>query len=251
MEDFNYALTKESKPTSALLSEWLEDSASNITNRTDIYLSFANIASDKQEPGKDNTKTTEAGQAEKLDKELKDFAAKSLEDPSHSMQRFQKAVDKFCSTADKETAMDELSDTWSSINTRMKIGNEALYYDRKEEIARQPGRKELEALHKQKEDVFFRKLINLPYEESRRIEDLMKWQDGETKAEHRDRIRKGLANNKSMLSAYNEMEAAEDNIEASKSAREKELDKLLRQIKTESNVMLDIVEKAYVRSSLK
>lgn len=251
MEDFSFARRDEREQSSALLTEWLEAAKPNFANNTDIYLSFANTASDKQEPAKDRNTATEKPQAERLDKELKDFATAKLEDPSHSMQRFQKAVDNFCKNPDKEAAMDDLSDVYASLVNRMKIGVEALYNDRKEEIARQPGRKELDANFKGKQDDFFGKMLDLPFEESRRVEDMMKWQDGETKAQHRDRIRKGLANNKTMLDSFDQMSAAEDKIEASKSPREKQLDYLLKQIDTDDKTMQELVEKAYVRSSLK
>jgi hypothetical protein len=250
MEDFSFTRVDERNQPSALLSEWLESSKSNILKGADSSLSFVVTANDKQEPGKEKFEAQGKEQAEKLDRELRDFAGSKLDDPSHSMLRFQKAVEKFCANPDKEAAMDDLSDTWSSINTRMGIGAEALYNDRKEEIARQPGRKELESAHKHKQDQFFDKMLNLPFEESQRVEDLIRHQSGETEAQYRERVRSGLAGNKSMLDSFNQMEAAKDNIEASKSPREKQLDHLLNQIKSESQVMQEQVEKAYVRSSL-
>jgi hypothetical protein len=251
VEEFSFARADERTQTSALLTEWLESAKPNFANNTDVSLSFAKTANDKQEPGKEIIEGTGKDQAERLDKELRGFADSKLDSPSHSMLRFQKAVGKFCDTPDKEAAMDELSDTWASLNTRMTIGAEALYKDRKEEIAREPGRKELETNYKKEKDQFFGKLIDLPFEESQRVEDLIRWKDGETKAEHRERIRSGLAGNRQMLDAFNKMEAADDKIEASKSPREKQLDHLLSQIETDSKLMLEQTEKAYVRSSLK
>jgi hypothetical protein len=249
MEDFSFARIDERRQSSALLAEWL-DSPKPFAGQTDFYLSFA-AANDKQAPGKERADGTGKEQSERLDKELREFADGKFDDPSHSMLRFQKAIGKFCSATDKEAAMDELSDTWSSLNTRMSIGSEALFNDRKDEIAREPGRKELEAAYRQKQDHFFGKMIDLPFEESQRIEDLTKHKGGETEPEYRERVRKGLASNKPMLDAFNGMEAAKDNIAASKSPREKQLDYLISQIDSDSKVMLAEVEKAYVRSTLK
>ncbi|MBX9689216.1 MAG: hypothetical protein K2X27_21080 [Candidatus Obscuribacterales bacterium] len=264
MDDLNFSRSDQRTPTTSLSVDWLENVAftnaspndrmpafNSIANGADSYLSFVSIANDKQEPVKEKAANADKEQAEKLDRELKDFAAGKIEDSSRSLQRFQKALDKFNNSSDKDAAMDDLSDTYNSLNTRMSIGAEAMIKERKEEIARQPGRKALESEYKKKQNQLSGKILDLPFEESLKVEDLLKWQEGESRAQHNERVRKGLAGNKAVLDAFNEVEAARDNIESSKSQREKHLDHLINQIDSESRIIQEQVEKAYIRSTLK
>lgn len=262
MDNIAYSPAKEGA-ASAFLQEWLEERKTNFALDESASLVIANIAgeqnisdkrqlsSKKEVQGGGKFQSTESDQVENLDKELKDFADKKLDDSSHSMSRFQKALVDFCKSSDKETAMDDLNDTYASILSRMNVGVEAIFQELKTERARQSGRKELESAYKKKQDQFYGKLIDLPYEESRRIEELLKKKEGESKDEQRKRVREGIAKNKPLLNAYNEMVSAEDAIETSKSAREKHLEHLSRQIYSEAKTMKAYVEKAYIRTTFK
>lgn len=251
MEDFRTARADESNQTTALQAEWMDNLKPNIaSNNADIYLSFAANASDKQEPVKEKNAAPE-NSAEKLDKDLRAFADTPLFEPSRDLLKFQKAVGKFCDASDKEAAMDDLGETWTNITSLMNIKSEALFRERKEVANNTPGRKELEANHKAKQDQLWDKVMKLPLGESFRIQDLLMRQPGETKAQQDERIRKGLANNKPILDAYNEIGAAEAKIEANKGPREKQLQYLEDQLDTDAATMNEQLKKAYLRSTLK
>ncbi len=255
MEDFSFSQANERSEhsnNSALQAEWLESrvpAASAASSRVELV--FADITNEKQEDGKEKVGDANSDQAGRLDRELKDFANSKFENTSHNMDSFQKAVGRFCDAEDKDAALDDLGDTWSRISKLMDVGVEALYKEIKAEAARQPGRKELEADYKKMQNAFADRMISLPFSEYTRIHELMDWKDSETKAEHRDRIRAGMANNKKLLDAYNAREAAEDAIEANKSPREKEMEFLSKQIYSDAKIIKAQLEKAYIRSTLK
>lgn len=251
MEDFKSTRADEPAQISGLQAEWFEAQKTNITSKSESCLSLAFNATDKQEPASDKTAAAGKDTAESLDKDLKDFANSKLVDPSRDMQNFQKAVGKFSDATDKEAAMDELGDTWSRINAQVEMKAEALYRSTKAEANNTPGRKELVAAHKAKQDLFWDKAFKQPLQESFRIQDLMMRQPGETKPQQEERIRKGLESNKPMLAAYNEITNAEANIEANKGPREKQLERLSSQLDSETEVMRQQVEKAYIRSTMK
>lgn len=257
MEDFTFTRTAEKTDRSAFQNEWLESQINIVTAASTgkSELALANTTqNENQEPGKEKLSTSDKANSDKdrsesLDNELRDFANTKFENPSHNMQNFQKAIGKFCDAADKSSALDDLGNTYSTISKLMDVGVEALYNESKLEAARQPGRKELEADYKNKQKAYTDKLIDLPFDEYWRIHNLTEWKAGETKAEHRERVRAGLANNKKMLDAFNAREAAEDAIEAHKSPREKQLESLSKQIYSDAKIMKTQLEKAYIRST--
>lgn len=248
MEDFNSARADKTTPEmTAFQSEWLQ-----CQEKPDTCLSFVSSAKDKQEPVNEKKAAAAAKDtAESLDKELKEFAEEKLANPSKSMQRFQKAVGKFCDASDKESAMQELGDTWSALSSQYEMKAGALYRATKSEADNTAGRKELVDGHKAKQDQFWDKVFAQPLQESFRIQDLMMRQAGESKAEQQERIQKGLANNKPVLDAYKQILAAEAKIEANKGPREKQLEELRSQLDAEDESMRLKVEKAYIRSTIK
>lgn len=249
MEDFNFAQNLEQAQGSQLHAEWLDNAVFANTRPNKIDLVFANIANEKTENKKETSNSSDQQESEKLDRELRAFADGKIENASHNMQRFQKAVGKFCDSNDKQTAMDALGDTYTSLDKMMDVENEALFYAAKKEAENTPGRKELEAAYKAKQNDFFDKMNHQPFEESERIMDMIRRQDGESKDQQRERIRKGLSSNKTMLDAYNAECAAADKIDANKGPREKHLENLRSQIETDAAVMKAQVQKAYLRST--
>ena len=252
MEDFKPARADEQVQASGLQAEWFETQAQKPnSNLADAILSLAFNAKDKQEPAQEKAEGARTVTAEQLDKDLKDFANSKLVDPSRDMEKFQKAVGKFCDSPDKASAIDDLGDTYTRISALAELKSEALYKETKDIANETPGRKALVAAHKAKQDQFWDKTFNLPLQESFRIQDLMLRQAGETKTQQDERIRKGLESNKPMLAAYEEIKTAEKNIEANKGPREKQLEGLAAQLETESAAMRAQMEKAYIRSTLK
>ncbi len=250
MEDLEFSCSDTGKQQSALQAEWLESQLANKAKNSDTCLSLAFAANDKQEPANEKTAITKLT-ADELDRELKDFADRKLSEPSRDMLKFQKAVGKFCDSADKEAGFDELADTWSKINSLIDLKADALYKETKAEAANTPGRKELLAEVKAKQDRLWDKVMALPLGESFRIQDLLMRQPGESKAQQDERIRKGLANNKPILDAYNEIGVAEGKVEANKGPREKQLESLSKQLDSDSSIMKAQMEKAYLRSTIK
>jgi hypothetical protein len=146
--------------------------------------------------------------------------------------------------------METLGNSYSKLKVSMEKEASATYDEKEAEAAKQPGRKALEADYSTKLNAFFDKLGALPSDQSNKIYDLMEWKDSETRAQHQDRVRAGLAGNKAMLNSFNSMEAASDKIEASKSARERELDVLHKQQLDDLKAMRPVANKAYIRSTI-
>jgi hypothetical protein len=221
MEDFNFVRVNEGIRSPGLLAEWFE-----------------------------NSKPAVSDQSKRLDKELREFADSKLDNPSHSMLTFQKAIGRFCDSQDKQSAMDELSGTWNNLSSKMKIGSESLHKELREEIARQPGRQTLEYDCRMKQFDFFGRFDHLPLQEVVRVEKLIKWRENETENQYRERVRTGLASNRPMLDSFNRMKAAEDTLAEGSSQRQKDLEFLILQIKSESKVMQETMKVSYLRSTL-
>ncbi|MBX9719790.1 MAG: hypothetical protein K2X81_00205 [Candidatus Obscuribacterales bacterium] len=251
MEDFGYARVDERKQQSGFQAEWIESLPKTAANSTDSCLSLTAIVKDNQVPVKEKTEASGKDAADALDKQLRNFADSKLTDASRDVQKFQKAVGKFCDSSDKESALDELGETYTKVTALMDLKADALFNEVKAEAARTPGRKEALDDVKRKNYEFSDKIVNLPFEESLRVEDLVAWKDGENSAQHDARVRKGLESNKPMLDAYNAIKDAEKKVEDNKGPREKQLDKLSKQVDDDGKTMKDIMEKAYLRSTLK
>ncbi len=251
MEDFRFARVDEHKQQSALQAEFFESLPKIVANSTDSSLSLTAYVKDNQVPVKEKSDASAKDAADALDKQLKDFSNSKITDASRDMQKFQKAVGKFCDSTDKESAVDDLGETYTKVTALMDLKTEALYNEAKAEAARTPGRKALEDNVKRKNHEFSDKILNLPFEESLRVEDLVAWKDGENRAQHDERVRKGLESNKPMLDAFNAIRDAEANVEANKGPREKQLEQLSKQLEDDGKTMKAIMEKAYLRSTLK
>ncbi|MBX9569633.1 MAG: hypothetical protein K2X77_12095 [Candidatus Obscuribacterales bacterium] len=253
MEDFKNARDDEHVTSTEFQSEWL-DSQIRVTriNKLDSDLLLAFNPNDKQAQASEKTQPVDSEMgAWELDRDLKAFANTKLVDPSRDLQKFQYEVFKFCENEDKESAFDDLSDTWSKINSVSELKAETLSRAIKEEAKSTPGRTPLIAALKLKQDAFWDKMFKQPLEESFRIQDLMLRQPGENKTQQDERIRKGLASNKPMLAAFEEIKAAEAKVDANKGPREKQLEALRVQLDSESEVMRNQMEKAYLRSTFK
>lgn len=189
--------------------------------------------------------------ADRLDKELKDFATAKLDRPSAEMLSFQQMLLKFCNNPDKAKAMEELGDSYSRLNVQLEKAAEKTYDELQAEGAKQPGRKALQADYNNKLDSFFQKVDGLPPGENSRVMELLSWDnETESKAHHQEVVRAGLANNKDLLKSYNAMEAASDKIDANKSPRERELEATHNQQIYDFRAMKPEVEKAYIRSTI-
>ena len=242
MEDFANSRTADNAQNSGLLAEWLENQSPAKSNKLELAFTLVGVGQDKQDgPGKDV--------ADRLDKELKDFADSKIPDASKDMLAFQKMIDKFCSEPDKKKAMEELGESYSRL--RVQLGKEIgdTYDEMEAEGARQPGRKELQADLEKKLTKFFDKVH--ASDDEWKVYELMEWKDGESKADHQARVREGLKGNKPLLDAYNEMETAGDKVDANKSAKEKELEALHRKQLKDYHGMEPVVNKAYIRSEIK
>jgi hypothetical protein len=235
MEDFSVNRTEERMQPSKLQEEFFG-------SRPEIALAVTR--QEKPEgPGKDV--------ADRLDKELKDFATAKLNNPSADMQNFQQMILNFCNSPDKAKAMEELGNSYSKLNVQMEKDAEKTYDDLQAEGARQPGRKALDADYSAKLDTFFDKVNALPSAENDRVMNLLSWDnETESKAHHQEVVRKGLAGNKDLLASYNAMEAASDKIDANKSPLERELETLHNQQIRDFHEMKPQVEKAYIRSTI-
>lgn len=243
MEDFTLVRSDEGTQVSQLQAEWLESRVPKQGLAAKVELALVLTGKDKQDgPGKDV--------ADRLDRELKEFATAKLDNPSANMQSFQNMIDKFCSNPDKNKAMEELGDSYSRLNVQMGKEAEATYNEIQEEAAKQPGRKALDAEYYDKLNKFFDKVDAMPLEQGWKVLELMEWQEGETKVEHQNRVREGLKDNKDLLAAYDAMENASDKVDASKSAKERELEALHRQQINDFQSMKPVVEKAYIRSTI-
>lgn len=240
MENFTLARAAEHQEPSGLQSEWLDSQIPKAGGRTELALAVTRT--DKQDgPGKDV--------ADRLDKELRSFADAKLDHPSDDMLSFQKMIGKFCDSADKKKAMEDLGDSYSRLNVQMEKRAEATYDDMQAEAAKNPARKGLDQDYQNKLNTFFDKVDALP-DGGWKVMEMMEWKDGETKAQHQDRVRAGLKDNKDLLNSYNSMEAASDKVDASKSAKERELEALHNQQISDFKAMKPVVNKAYIRSTI-
>jgi len=253
MEDFRYTKTAEEPSSSGLQAEWLGSFKPNITKLADSFLSVAFVANDKQEAVSEKKNLTPAERASQLDKELKSFADGKTDDSSREIQRFQKAVGKFCDAKDKEAAFDELGNTWTQINSLNDLKADALTKELKEEAANTPGRAALEANLKTKKTALDIKVRSLPLEESFRVSDILMPQPGETKAEQDARVKEELKSPryKDILASYDAIRDAEKAIEGNKGPREKQLDSMRNSLSTDADKMIELMEKAYIRSTIK
>ncbi len=242
MEDFSLARAEECPQASGLQAEWLESNLPKSAAR--IELAMAVTRQDKPDgPGKDV--------ADRLDKELRDFATAKPEHPSADMQDFQKMIAKFCDNPDKTKAMEELGNSYGKLNVQIGKDAEKTYDELQAEGAKQPGRSALQADYNTKFDSFFNKVDALPQAENSRVTALLSWNaDTESKDHHEEVVRKGLANNKDLLASYNSMEEASDKIDANKSPLEKELEATHTQQIRDLHTMKPQVDKAYIRSTI-
>lgn len=241
MEDFTLARSHESKQISALQNEFLDSQLPKAGQKLELA-AVLTVQDNQSGPGKDV--------ADRLDRELRDFATAKLDNPSANMQSFQKMIGKFCDSADKKAAMEELGTSYSKLKGSSEKEAEETYKEIEAEAAKNPARKGLESNYGQKVEAFFDKLGALPAEQSNKVYDLLEWKEGESRTQHQDRVRAGLKDDKAMLSAYNSMEEASDKIEASKSAREKGLDATHKQQIDDYRAMGPVAEKAYIRSTI-
>ncbi len=239
MEDLSIARFDEASKSSGLQAEWLENEQSGASKSE---LAFAVTQAEKQQkgPGKDV--------ADRLDRELRDYADSTIEGGSRDILAFQKMIDKFCNESDKKKAIQELGESYSRLRVQMGKEMQANYEAMQEEGAKQPGRKEIQADFESKLHKFFDKA-----DESKNrwdIYELIEWKEGESLEAHRARIREGLKDNKELLGLYNKMEDASDVLEANKSPKEKELENRLDQERKEYRAMEPVVNKAYIRSTI-
>ncbi len=253
MEDFRYTKTAEEPHLSGLQAEWVGNFKPNITKPTDSFLSVVFVANDKQEAASEKKNLTPAERASELDKELKSFADGKTEDSSREIQRFQKAVGKFCDAKDKESAFEELGDTWTHINALYDLKADALTKELKAEAASTPGRAALEANLKTKRTELDIKVRSLPLEESFRVADVLMPQPGETKAEQDARVKEELKapRYKDILASYDSIRDAERLIEKNKGPREKQLDSMRNSLSNDADKMIELMERAYIRSTIK
>jgi hypothetical protein len=221
MENFNFGRVSEGAQSAGLLAEWQEYS-----------------------------KPSSSDQSERLDRILRDFADSKLDNSSHSMQLFQKAIGRFCDTQDKDAAVDELSNTWSTLSSRMTVGSQSLQKELREEIARQPAREVLERDCQMKQFDFYGRFDRMPLQEVVRVEKLIKFKEHETEGQYRERVRTGLAANRTALGSFNQMKAAEDRLYDGSSQHQKDLEFLIGQIASDAKVMQEKMKEAYLRSTL-
>lgn len=253
MEDFRFSQSAETPKNTGLQAEWIENFKPNITKTSDASLSVVFIANDKQESATEKKNFTPEERAASLDKDLQDFAQSKTDGSSREIQRFQKAVGKFCDAKDKESAFDELGDTWNQINAMTDLKSDALKNELKEEAANTPGRAGLEANLKAKSKALDVKVRSLPLEESFRVSDILMPQRDETRAETDVRIKKELAEGgyKDILASYNAIGDAQKLIDANKGPREKQLETMRDALDTDAAKMYEQMQKAYIRSTIK
>lgn len=246
MEDFALAGSEHRNQTSGLQTEWLETQLQNRGQNQKAELAFTLVGAKKERlegPGRDV--------AERLDKELKEFATAKLEHPSKEMQSFQQMIGNFVDSNDKKSAIAELGNSYSKLKVQLEKDAAATYDAMQAEGAKQPGREKLEADFASKSNAFWDKMDNLPDGKKWDLMGKMDWKEGETQEQHRARVREILKDNKGLLAAYDSMEAAADKVDANKSAKEKSLEAdLVRQV-DDYNSMKPVVEKAYIRSTIK
>lgn len=240
MEDFSLVRVDESPKASGLMAEWQESlSPAKLNSKTEL-VALALTQEKREGPGKDV--------ADRLDKELKEFADAKNPQSSKDMQSFQKMIEKFCSNPDKKKGMEELGESYSRLHVQMEKDAIATYEEMEAEGAKQPGRKELKADFDDKLGKFFDKVFASP--DTGKVLDILEWKEGENKSSHQARVREALKDNKPLLTSYNEMEDASDKVDANKSAKENELEALHRQQIKDYHAMTPVANKAYIRSTI-
>lgn len=249
MEDFSSKGSSSEAEVSAFQLEWLASQTPEtdfelaaLTKLTKFSGSERNLSKQNDGPGKDV--------ADRLDKELKQFADSKIDNPTTEMTEFQKLIDKFCQETDKKQGLKDLSEPYMKL--KVKLGNKIsdTYKEKEEEAQKQPGRKELEAEFSKKADSFFNKLEKLPFKEEWEIYELMEWREGESRQERNDRVRDGLKDRKDLLDSFNSVQEAVDKIEANKSAKELRLEAEHKTQLRDYRQMQKVVEKAYIRSEI-
>lgn len=234
MEDFSVARrSAELANISGLQNEWME--SQQLSGKVEL-------AGGDGKPGKDV--------ADRLDRELKEFANSEIPNSSGHMKEFQKLVTKFGEAENKKAAVGEFGPAAAKL--RVKIENEASENVKKmdAEAAKDPGRAKLNADFSDKNNKFFDQASKLPFKEYNRILTLFEARDGESQAERTERIREGLKNNPKMLNLYNDAEAAREKVEQAKGPVEKEAEQEYKRNIAELKTIKAIVRKVAIRSDI-
>ncbi len=239
MEDFASARASEQHQVSGLHSEWLDQ----MPRGGSAKLELVSLASEQNinKPGKDV--------ADRLDKELQEFAQSKLANPSANMQEFQKVVDKFNNNPDKQQAVYDFGSAASKIKVDMVKEAGATARALEEEGAKQPHRKELQANYESKLTNFFDNVSSLSPGEQSRVMNLLQFRPGETQEERNNRVRAGI-NNEGLLKSFNSMESARDKITKSESATEVQLHEQHSKQLEEIHKVQRVIDKVAIRAQI-
>jgi len=221
---------------SGLQAEWLDSQPGSGKAATLVANQAAGSA-----PGKDV--------ADRLDGELKQFAASTLDHPSANMLDFQKLVGKFEDAPDKKQGMQDLDTAASRLQVKMTHEAAATNTAIEAAAAKVPGRGAAEDDLSAKTDKFFDAESSLPPAEHERVLNLLQWQQGETRDQRDQRVHDGL-NNPALLKSFDQMEAAAAKIDKSLTPLEQQLQQQHDRQMEETDTVYKIVNEAFIRSEI-
>ena len=235
MEDFSSARTAEQNQVSALQNEWMERQS----------IPKFELAAQKAEdgrPGKDV--------ADRLDRELKDFADTKMDNASSQMKDFQKLVAKFGEADNKKDAVKEFGPAAAKLRVSLENDAIARFKEMDKEAAKVPGRKALEQEFSNKSGKMFDQAAKLPGHEYEQFLTLLEFKKGENADQRAARVHDGLANRPDLQKLFDESNQARLNVEASKSPKEKELASTHKRDIDEAHTIRDVVRKVAIRSDI-
>lgn len=222
----------ERNEPSPLHAEWMNE-------RFDLAAAKPAGGGGTKGPGKDV--------ADRLDRELREFANSDNAGASSKMKEFKQLVNKFEDAADKKAAVSDFGHAASKLRVQME--NEAIdtFKKAQAEADKIPGRKQLDADLSAKVERFFDQAGNLPSKEYERVLGLMEFKDGDTRETRDARVRDGIKNNPRLLKSFNEMETASDKVDQSRTPLERQLDEQHSRDIQEAKTMRAIINKVAIR----
>lgn len=236
MEDFGSAraLEKEDQ-SSALQNEWMQ----SIPTRFELAAAKNN---DSSGPGKDV--------ADRLDRELRDFANAKLEDPSSQMKEFQGLVGKFGDAADKKAAVREFGPAAAKLKVSLENDAIARTKEMDAEAAKVPERKALQAEFSAKTSAMFDQASKMPSKDYEQFLTLLEFRKGETPDQRAARVHDGLADKPGLQKMFDASNDARLKVEASKTDHEKDLARIHKRDIDEAHTIRDLVRKVSIRSDI-
>lgn len=230
MEDFSSARSFEVKE-SAVQTAFLDE----VNSRPKAVVGKA----EDRLPGKDV--------ADRIDSELKAFAAEHRANATPQMKEFQGLVADFANAADKKAAVEVIGPASQKLRVSLEKDASEKYDEIEAEAAKNPGRAALDAAYSENNRKLFDQASKLPSKEYERVLNLLQWKPDESAEDRQARVHEGLKNNPRLSKTFDDLEASIKAVNDSKSPREKELADQLSQDVEDISTIRDVIRKVAIR----